>query len=114
VRFQLKQDAGGIVDIEFMVQYGVLAWSHQYPELTQVTDNMRLLDAFVHCGLMSSKDCQTLQETYLAYRVETHKRALQKQDLLMTQVELDQLGFDIKINNVISLWTSWLATNADR
>ena len=114
VRFQLKQDAGGIVDIEFMVQYGVLAWSHQYPELTHVTDNMRLLDAFVHCGLMSSQDCQTLQETYLAYRVETHKRALQNQDLLMTQNELVELGFDIKINNVISLWSSWLATNADR
>lgn len=114
VRFQLKQDAGGIVDIEFMVQYGVLAWSHQHPELTHVTDNMRLLDAFVHCGLMSSQDCQTLQETYLAYRVETHKRALQKQDLLMTQDELAQLGFDIKINNVTSLWTSWLATDADR
>ena len=114
VRFQLKQDAGGIVDIEFMVQYGVLAWSHQYPELMQVTDNMRLLDAFVHCGLMSSQDCQTLQETYLAYRVETHKRALQKQDLLMTQDELGQLGFDIRINNVMSLWSSWLATNADR
>jgi glutamate-ammonia-ligase adenylyltransferase len=114
VRFQLKQDAGGIVDIEFMVQYGVLAWSHQYPELTHVTDNMRLLDAFVHCGLMSSKDCQTLQETYLAYRVETHKRALQKQDLLMNQHELAQLDFDIKIDNVISLWTSWLATDADR
>ncbi|MFQ3221457.1 MAG: glutamate-ammonia-ligase adenylyltransferase [Paraglaciecola sp.] len=112
--FQLKQDAGGIVDIEFMVQYGVLAWSHQYPELTHVTDNMRLLEAFVHCGLMSSQDCQTLQETYLAYRVETHKRALQKQNLLMTQDELVQLGFDIKINNVISLWSSWLATNADR
>ena len=114
VHFQLKQDAGGIVDIEFMVQYGVLAWAHQHPELTLVTDNMRLLDAFVHCGLMSSQDCQTLQETYLAYRVETHKRALQKQNLLMTQEELVQLGFDIKINNVTSLWSSWLATDADR
>lgn len=111
-RFHLKQDAGGIVDIEFMVQYGVLAWSHQYPELTHVTDNMRLLDAFVHSGLMSPKDCQTLQETYLAYRVETHKRALQKQDLLLSPEELDQLGFDIKISNVISLWTSWLAADA--
>ncbi|MGK0247398.1 MAG: glutamate-ammonia-ligase adenylyltransferase [Oleispira sp.] len=114
VCFQLKQDAGGIVDIEFMVQYGVLALSHQYPELTHVTDNMRLLEAFVRCGLMSSQDCQTLQETYLAYRVETHKRALQKQDLLITQNELVRLGFDIKINNVISLWSSWLATDADR
>jgi glutamate-ammonia-ligase adenylyltransferase len=114
VCFQLKQDAGGIVDIEFMVQYGVLALSHQYPELTHVTDNMRLLEAFVRCGLMSSQDCQTLQETYLAYRVEAHKRALQKQNLLMTQKELVQLSFDIKINNVISLWSSWLATNTDR
>ncbi|MFH4289554.1 hypothetical protein WAJ05_22140, partial [Acinetobacter baumannii] len=25
--FHLKQDAGGIVDIEFMAQYAVLAWS---------------------------------------------------------------------------------------
>jgi hypothetical protein len=32
----------------------------------------------------------------------------------MTQEELVQLGFDIKINNVVSLWTSWLATTADR
>jgi hypothetical protein len=32
----------------------------------------------------------------------------------MTQKELVQLGFDIKINNVISLWSSWLATNTDR
>src|SRR5690606_22541394 len=31
--FDLKQDAGGIVDIEFMVQYAALAWSHQHPEL---------------------------------------------------------------------------------
>lgn len=113
-RFHLKQDAGGIVDIEFMVQYGVLAWAHEHSGLLSVTDNMRLLDAFADAGLVSSQDCKALQETYLAYRVETHKRALQKQDLLLTREELGQLEFDTKINSVISLWTSWLATDADR
>src|SRR5690606_28596463 len=42
--FDLKQDAGGIVDIEFMVQYAVLAWSCRYPELLRFTDNIRILD----------------------------------------------------------------------
>ncbi|MBP8237652.1 MAG: bifunctional [glutamate--ammonia ligase]-adenylyl-L-tyrosine phosphorylase/[glutamate--ammonia-ligase] adenylyltransferase, partial [Pseudomonas sp.] len=43
VPFDLKQDAGGIVDIEFMVQYAALAWSRQYPELLEFTDNIRIL-----------------------------------------------------------------------
>lgn len=107
-RFHLKQDAGGIVDIEFMVQYGVLAYAHQFDELTQVTDNMRLLDAIAQAGLMSSQDCQALQDTYLAYRAETHRRALQKENLLLNQQELVQLSFDSQRNKVTQLWNEML------
>lgn len=107
-QFHLKQDAGGIVDIEFLVQYGVLAWSHQYPELLSVTDNMRLLDAFAACGLMDSQDCQILQETYLSYRAETHRRALQKQDLLLDADTQSRLGFNARRNDVTRLWKLWL------
>src|SRR5690606_23174264 len=32
-RFDLKQDRGGIADIEFIVQYAVLRWAAEYPEL---------------------------------------------------------------------------------
>ena len=106
--FHLKQDAGGIVDIEFLVQYGVLAWSHHYPELLNVTDNMRLLDAFEAAGLMDPQDRQTLQETYLSYRAETHRRALQKQDLLLDAETLTRLGFDARRNDVTRLWKLWL------
>ena len=106
--FQLKQDIGGIVDIEFLVQYGVLAFAHQYPELLQVTDNMRLLDAFAATGLMDSQDQQTLQEIYLSYRAETHRRALQKQDLILDAATMQQLGFDVRRKDVIRLWTHWL------
>jgi [glutamine synthetase] adenylyltransferase / [glutamine synthetase]-adenylyl-L-tyrosine phosphorylase len=110
-QFHLKQDAGGIVDIEFLVQYGVLAWSHQYPELLDVTDNMRLLDAFDTAGLMDPQDCQTLQETYLSYRAETHRRALQKQKLLLDSDTLSKLGFNARRNDVTRLWKLWLETD---
>jgi len=107
-QFHLKQDAGGIVDIEFLVQYGVLAWSHQHPALLAVTDNMRLLDAFAQVGLMNPQDRQTLQETYLSYRAETHRRALQKQSLLLDYDTQSRLGFDVRRSDVIRLWKLWL------
>ena len=47
--FNLKH-AGGIVDIEFMVQYAALAWSHQHPELLRYTDNIRILDGWSRPG----------------------------------------------------------------
>ena len=54
--FNLKQDAGGIVDIEFMVQYAALAWSHQHPELLRYTDNIRILDGLEQAGLMTGDE----------------------------------------------------------
>ncbi len=42
--FHLKQDAGGIVDIEFMAQYAVLAWSGTNPDLAHYSDNVRILE----------------------------------------------------------------------
>jgi glutamate-ammonia-ligase adenylyltransferase len=77
--FDLKHDAGGIVDIEFMVQYAVLAWSRQYPELLRFTDNIRILEGLEQAGLIASSDVRLLQEAYKAYRAAAHRLALQKQ-----------------------------------
>jgi glutamate-ammonia-ligase adenylyltransferase len=77
--FDLKQDAGGIVDIEFMVQYSALAWSCEHPELLQYTDNMRILDGLLQVGRLSAVDVLLLQEAYKAYRAAAHRQALQKQ-----------------------------------
>ena len=77
--FNLKHDAGGIVDIEFMVQYAVLAWSRQYPELLRFTDNIRILEGLEQAGLIASSDVRLLQEAYKAYRAAAHRLALQKQ-----------------------------------
>ncbi|MDO9622560.1 MAG: bifunctional [glutamate--ammonia ligase]-adenylyl-L-tyrosine phosphorylase/[glutamate--ammonia-ligase] adenylyltransferase [Pseudomonas sp.] len=77
--FDLKQDAGGIVDIEFMVQYAALAWSRQYPALLEFTDNIRILEGLEHLGLLVAEDAGLLQEAYKAYRAAAHRQALQKQ-----------------------------------
>lgn len=76
--FHIKQDAGGIVDIEFLVQYCVLAFSHQHPELLKVTDNMRLLDVLAATAVLPEDQARALQEAYLAYRKAAHHAALEK------------------------------------
>lgn len=79
VSFDLKQDAGGIVDIEFMVQYAALAWSHQYPELLEFTDNIRILEGLERVGMLPGEDARLLRDIYKAYRSAAHRQALQKQ-----------------------------------
>jgi glutamate-ammonia-ligase adenylyltransferase len=77
--FDLKQDAGGIVDIEFMVQYAALAWSREHPALLRYTDNIRILEGLEQAGLIPSTDADLLREAYKAYRVAAHRQALQKE-----------------------------------
>jgi glutamate-ammonia-ligase adenylyltransferase len=77
--FDLKQDAGGIVDIEFMVQYAALAWSRGHPALLRYTDNIRILEGLEQAGLIADTDANLLREAYKAYRAAAHRQALQKE-----------------------------------
>lgn len=72
VSFDLKHDLGAIVDIEFMVQYAVLAGAHEHASLTKWTDKMRLLDELREIGLYSQEEVALLQNAYLAYRSVVH------------------------------------------
>jgi glutamate-ammonia-ligase adenylyltransferase len=77
--FHLKQGAGGIVDIEFMVQYAVLAWSHRVPGLAHWSDNVRILETLGREGLFEQPECDALTEAYIAYRSAAHQLSLQQQ-----------------------------------
>ena len=77
--FHLKQGRGGIVDIEFMVQYAVLAWSHREPELARWSDNVRILETLGREGLFEQQECEALTGAYLAYRSAAHQLSLQQQ-----------------------------------
>ena len=79
--FHLKQDAGGIVDIEFMAQYAVLAWSGANPDLAHYSDNVRILEDAANSSCLSSNDATALIQAYLSERAESHRLALANQSM---------------------------------
>jgi len=75
--FHIKHDAGGIVDIEFMVQYLMLAWCSDYPDLTRWSDNIRQMEALGRVGVIPVEDAEKLRTVYILLRSTIHRRALQ-------------------------------------
>ena len=76
----LKSGFGGIVDIEFMVQYLVLAHAHREPTLAVHSDNVRILEAAAETGLLTPGDAESLTRAYLALRAERHRNVLDLSD----------------------------------
>ena len=85
--FHLKQDSGGIVDIEFMAQYAVLAWSGTNPDLAHFSDNVRILEDAAQAGCLSSEDATALIQAYLRERAESHRLALANQSMQVSAAE---------------------------
>lgn len=76
--FDLKQDTGGIVDIEFLVQYLVLLKSSEYQELLKWTDIVRLLETLKETGIINDRVAHILKVAYLTYRSAVHQFSLQE------------------------------------
>jgi glutamate-ammonia-ligase adenylyltransferase len=74
--FDIKQDPGGIADIEFIVDYWVLNSSDRYPELVEFPDNIRQLEALARVGLVAEDLCLRLKDAYLLLRQRVHELAL--------------------------------------
>jgi glutamate-ammonia-ligase adenylyltransferase len=78
-QFDIKQDAGGIADIEFLVQYWVLAAAGAHPELLTYTDNIRQLEGLAHVGVLEPATAQWLTDAYIGYRTVLHHMSLEVQ-----------------------------------
>ena len=93
--FDLKQGAGGIADIEFMVQYLILSNAlHEGPherELLSVTDNISQLDALQQAGLLAAEKAALLKQAYLHLRELYHRSALSLEKPLVS-VSNDVVG----------------------
>ena len=74
--FDLKQDRGGIADLEFLVQYLVLRHAGQHPDLVRWSDNVRQLDSLAALGVLSASEAEALQQDYVALRSTVHRLAL--------------------------------------
>ena len=105
-RFDIKQDIGGIVDIEFLVQYLVLSKSHEHVALLQWTDNVRLLQTLIETGIMEDYQAYFLKEAYLTYRAVVHRLSLQEKPALVSEGRFRSLR-----ENVATIWKHFLPTS---
>ncbi len=84
----LKRGVGGIVDIEFIVQYLVLAWADEHPSLATHSDNVRILEVAGSVGALSEQDAARLTSAYLALRGEWHRSVLDSTDVVGSEERL--------------------------
>lgn len=78
--FDLKQSVGGIIDVEFIVQYLVLAHAHQYEVLTQNIGNIALLAKLADLGILDKHQADVVAHAYLDFRKKQHALKLQGHD----------------------------------
>ena len=83
--FDLKQGVGGIVDIEFMVQYLVLGYANEYPQLAENTDNISILKLISRLKLLTYlelkvEQIEQLENAYCQYRILYHRLVLQNNE----------------------------------
>lgn len=84
----LKQGVGGIADIEFLVQYLVLAFSDQYKELVVYSDNVRILQALSKRGVLTNKQAQALSAAYCLLRDKSNSLVLLEQPAELVENEI--------------------------
>jgi glutamate-ammonia-ligase adenylyltransferase len=75
--FDIKQSKGGIADIEFLVQFGVLAETANHPELSEHTGIIRLLESLQQHQFINPQDAEILIQAYCSYRDYAHHQVLQ-------------------------------------
>lgn len=63
-RLDLKQGAGGLVDMEFVLQTGVLAQSAQHPALLEPRETPRLIDALGQIGWLPLETVEALHRAH--------------------------------------------------
>jgi glutamate-ammonia-ligase adenylyltransferase len=95
-QFDLKQSKGGIADIEFIVQFGVLDQAAFNVALTTYTDNVRLLEGLQQQGFMSKDHAETLKSAYCLYRDVGHKLVLQGERALIDTDEVRELSKQVE------------------
>ena len=101
--FHLKHDIGGMVDIEFMAQYGVLAHAASVPALTRWSDNVRILADLAQWGILSAAEATFLTNTYLALRAQSHRQALAQSEPVEIATDWQPLR-----DGVVAIWDRWL------
>ncbi len=95
----LKQDAGGVADLEFLVQYWMLKWADRYPEIVIFSDNIRQLESLASGNLVPQSRVDFLVNTYRRYRERLHHLSLNGAKNVIADTE-----FVEERRGVVAIW----------
>ncbi|WP_372681801.1 bifunctional [glutamate--ammonia ligase]-adenylyl-L-tyrosine phosphorylase/[glutamate--ammonia-ligase] adenylyltransferase [Desulfosarcina sp.] len=90
-QFDIKEDIGAMVDIEFLVQHLVLRHAANHPEISRWTDNVRLLQALAETGIVDGVTAYRLRQAYLIFRAVVHRLNLQERSPLVDSHRFEHL-----------------------
>jgi [glutamine synthetase] adenylyltransferase / [glutamine synthetase]-adenylyl-L-tyrosine phosphorylase len=106
--FDLKHDSGGIVDVEFCVQYLVLRDCHRHPELADNVGNIALLQRAGAAGLIPADSAQAAADAYRELRRQQHAIKLSGAEY----ARVPPAAVENVRDAVTALWTQVMATAA--
>lgn len=98
--FDIKHDRGGIVDVEFLVQYLVLAYAGQHEVLTRNIGNIALLGEAGALGLIPPEFAAQVASSYRDYRREQHRIRLLGENYSRVRRQ----DVEARIHTVLQLW----------
>mgnify|MGYP003636980613 FL=1 len=98
----IKQGEGGLVDIEFLAQYLVLAHSNEHHSLMEHCNNVSIFKSLAALEILSQTEQKLLVNTYQQLRDYGHKATLQNEALLIDRSLL------INQKDVTQLWAKFL------
>ena len=100
-QFDVKHSPGGMVDVEFAMQYLVLSQSARHPELVANAGNIALLGAAEAAGLLPAGVGSAAADAYRELRRVQHRARLNEEP---TQVDEQALAAERAA--VLALWTA--------
>ena len=98
--FDIKHDRGGIIDVEFMVQYLVLGHAHAHQQLTANSGNLALLKTAAGLRLIAQDQANAVHDAYRRFRELQHQQRLAGEQF----ARVDARSVAQEVNSVKTLW----------
>jgi len=104
--FNLKYSIGGMIDLEFCVQYLILAYSNNFPDLLANLGNIKLINIAAESNLIEKEIADDAVKAYKKYRKTQYELRLDNK-----KITLKKEGFEDCINSIVKLWHNIIENN---
>jgi glutamate-ammonia-ligase adenylyltransferase len=103
-KFDLKQDAGGTADIEFLAQYWALLYAGSHPPVVMFADTIRQLESVASADLVPQATVDVLTDAYRKYRERSHHLSLEQSESVVAAEE-----FSATRASVTAIWDATMS-----